>query len=60
MVDTVIKHDPKGLVQHDMKYLRSVFKEKRYSPKDTHADIMFREGQQQVLDFIERELIAKR
>ena len=54
-----VKHDPRGLVQHDIVYLRSVFKRKPYSPANSLADIMFLEGQQKVIDFIESQMIAK-
>ena len=56
----VVKHDPRGLIQHDMIYLRQTFKPRRYKPTMSHGEIMYAEGQQAVLDFIERTLIAKR
>lgn len=56
----VIKHDPRGLVQHDMKHLRTMFKRKRYHPLMSHGEIMFEEGKQKVLDYIEDKMIAKR
>lgn len=59
MVDA-IKKDPNGLTRHDVATLRSIFKRKPYSPKHSLADIMYAEGQQKVIDYIEDQLIAKR
>lgn len=52
--------DPRGLVVHDVEQLKQVFKPKPYSPKDSMADIMYREGQQAVLRYIEDKIVGKR
>ena len=54
------KKDPNGLVKHDLDYLRRTFKKRPYSPKMTHAEIMYEEGKQLVIDFIERDLVEGR
>lgn len=59
-INRVVKHDPNGLIQHDMAELEQVFKNKPISPKMTHDEIMYAAGQQNVLDYIRRNMIAKR
>lgn len=54
------KKDPRGLIRNDMAHLRTVFPRKPYSPKNTVEDIMFAEGVQHVLRYIEEEMVAKR
>ena len=56
----VVKHDPRGLVQHDMAHLRTVFKRKLYKPTTSMSEIMYQEGIQHVLTYIEDKMIAKR
>lgn len=53
------KKDPRGLIMHDVNHLRQVFRKKRYSPKNSHAEIMFNEGINTVIDYIEDKMIAK-
>jgi len=54
------KKDPRGLIKHDLDHLHKLFKEAVYSPKNTHSEIMYREGQQSVLRYIENNMIAGR
>lgn len=54
------KKDPRGLVAHDMKKLHSIFKRPNYTPKRSYEEIMFIEGQQSVIEYIEREMINGR
>lgn len=55
-----VKHDPRGLVRNDLDHLRRVFKPQAYSPKNTIDQIMYDEGKQVVIDYIERQMVAKR
>lgn len=56
----VVKHDPQGLIRRDMLVLNQAFPRKPYDYRTSHAEVMYREGQQSVLDFIERKLIARK
>jgi len=56
----IVKHDPHGLIRNDMVYLRKVFPRQAYNSSTPHDEIMFAEGQQSILNFIEDNLIAKR
>lgn len=56
-----MKKDPNGLIRNDILHLRSVFSRKGYHPdRDGIASVMFEEGKQVVIDYIEREMVAKR
>lgn len=52
--------DPNGLIRRDLEHLKRVFGAKIYSPDDTIQTIMYQEGQQSVLDYIERSMVARR
>jgi len=54
------KKDPRGLIKHDLDHLHSMFKGGVYSPKNTHDEIMYKEGQLSVLRYIESKMIAGR
>lgn len=49
--------DPRGLVQRDLEELRKTFKRRDYSPKHSVEEIMFMEGQQSVLRYIEDKMV---
>jgi len=59
-VDSPIKHDMRGMIQRDIAHLRSLFKVGRYKPTMTIEDIMYKEGQQSILHYIEEKMIAGR
>ena len=56
----IIQHDPNGLIRNDIAHLKSIFKEQRYSPGTSMDKIMFEQGQLSIIDYIEREMVAKR
>ena len=58
-VDLHTKKDPRGLVRQDLIYLKQVFLKKQYTPKTTMQEVMYEEGIQAVIAFIERKMIAK-
>lgn len=55
----VVKHDPNGLVRRDLLLLHKAFPRKQYKPTMTHGEIMYQEGMQRVLEYIEDKLIAR-
>jgi len=56
----MIKKDPNGLIRNDILHLRKIFSSKGYTPEDDIAKVMYEEGKKVVIDYIEREMVAKR
>lgn len=52
-----IRKDPTGIMERDLRHLRQVFPRVGYSPKKTDREIMFEEGKQHVIDYIERTFL---
>ena len=59
-MDTIEDHkkDPRGLVLRDLEELRRAFPARKYAPSDDIATVMYEEGKQRVLEFIETKMIA--
>lgn len=51
------KKDPNGLMARDLVLLRKTFPRRAYSPNMTNAEIMYEEGKQYILDYIEAQLL---
>lgn len=55
-----ITKDPRGLTPRDLAHLRSVFQRRPPTPKTPIQEIMYMEGQQNVLDYIENKMIGNK
>jgi len=55
--DLIHTKDPRGLVQKDIDYLKSVFKAKPIKPSMSHNEIMFHAGQMDVIRHIEEVMV---
>jgi len=54
------KKDPRGLVQNDLKHLRDIFPVRPVTPKTSINSIMFEAGRQNIIDYIESHMVARR
>jgi len=55
--DLVFTKDPRGLVQKDIDYLKSVFKDRPIKPTMTQNEIMFQAGQLDVIRHIQEVMV---
>ena len=58
MAELDVKKDPRGFIAGDMAKLNKTFPRRAYTTKDSIGDIMYQEGIQKVLRYIETNMIA--
>ena len=56
----VVKLDPRGLVRNDLEFIRSRILPVEWKPGITMEEIAYRQGQHELLKFIEAKLVGRR
>ena len=56
----VVRLDPRGLVKNDIKFIRSKLLPVEWTTELTMAEIAYRQGQQDLLKFIESKVVGRR
>lgn len=56
----VVRLDPRGLVKNDIAFIRSKLQPVEWKPDLTMAEIAYRQGQQDLLKFIEQKVVGRR
>lgn len=54
----VVSESLRAATEHTLKELEKIFKRPEYTPTDTHNEILYIEGQQNVLNYIRRQMLG--